>query len=351
MARMVFIVQGEGRGHLSQSVALKEYLEEAGHSLEAVYVGSHPSRKIPDYYQDVFKGKLKFFSSPWFLRTPNKKGIYVGRTLFYNLIRGLHYLREVRRIRKEIFSLQPDVVYNFYDVVGALAMRGLSPDIRRIGIGHHFFLHLDGYRCGGGRHFHKMLLKFHTELIMRSCDLVLALSFREQEGKGKIRVIPPLVRKQFREAVYKEGGSYLVYLLNEGFIMDIISLARAYPELSFDVFSDLPTDTPVPEGISLFKVSDREFSEKMKRCKGVITTAGFDTAAEAACMGVPLAVFPVENHYEQECNSMDVERSGLGIVLKNYSMENLALMRKIDHLAYRKWVDSADRQILMHLSG
>lgn len=351
MARMIFIVQGEGRGHLSQSVALKEYLDEAGHSLEAVYVGSNPSRKIPDYYRDIFKGKLRSFSSPWFLRTPNKKGIYVGRTLLYNLIRGPLYLKEVRRIRKEISTLRPDVIFNFYDVLGALAMRRLSPDIRRIGIGHHFFLHLDGYRCEGGKHFHRMLLKFHTELIIKSCDQVLALSYRDQKGKGKIAVIPPLVRKQFREAGYEDGSAYLVYLLNEGFIMDIISLSRAYPGLQFDVFSDLPPDTPVPEGISLFRVNDREFSEKMKCCKGVITTAGFDTAAEAACMGVALAVFPVENHFEQVCNSRDVERSGLGIVLKNYSMENLALMKKIDHLAYRKWVDSAARQILMHLSG
>lgn len=351
MARTIFIVQGEGRGHLSQSVALKEYLEEAGHSVEAVFVGSNPAREIPAYYQDLFRGKLKAFSSPWFLRTPNKKGIYVGRTLLYNLFRGPLYLREVRRMRKEISILKPDVIFNFYDVVGALAMSGISPDIRRIGIGHHFFLHLDGYRCKGGKDIHRMLLKIHTGLIMKSCDRVLALSFRDQPGNEKITVVPPLVRRQFRDASYEGGENYLVYLLKEGFILDFISMARENPRLRFDVFSDLPVDTPVPDGIRLHRVNDREFGEKMKKCRGVITTAGFDTAAEAACLGIPLAVIPLENHFEQVCNSRDVERSGLGIVMEKYNMESLGLMRKIDHLAYRKWVDGAGNQILMHLGG
>ena len=315
MARVLFIVQGEGRGHLSQSVALKEYLEEAGHSLEAVYAGSRPSGEIPAWYRDIFKEKLISFSSPWFLRTPNKRGIYVGRTILYNLTRSLVYIKESRRIRSKISHLQPDVVINFYDIVGAMAMRKLPSGIRRIGIGHHFFLHLDGYRCGGGMFFHKALLKIHTKIVMKSCDRVLALSFRERNGRGKIRVVPPLVRKQFRESVHKGGMNYLVYLLREGFVADLLVLARGNPGLRFDVFSDLPPETPMPEGIILHPVNDLAFSEKMKQCRGVISTAGFDTVAEAAYMGIPLAVIPVENHFEQLCNSADVERSGIGIAL------------------------------------
>ncbi len=323
MARTLFIVQGEGRGHLSQSVALKEYLEEEGHSVEAVYVGCKTSVEIPAYYQDIFKDKLTRFSSPGFLRTPNKKGIYVGRTLLYNLARSFSYIRELRSIRKRSYALKPDVVFNFYEVLGALAMRKLPGEIRRIGIGHHFFLHLDGYRCGGGSHFHKALLKLHTSVVMSSCDRVLALSFREHPGSERIDVMPPLVRRRFREARYEGGRDYLVYLLKEGFVVELIRLVREHPGLGFDLFSDLPLETPVPEGIRLHRVGDSAFFEKMKRCRGVICTAGFDTAAEAACMGVPLAVIPVENHYEQLCNSMDVERSGVGIILKEFSLKSL----------------------------
>ncbi len=351
MARTLFIVQGEGRGHLSQSVALKEYLESAGHTVEAVFAGSNSSHPIPDYFKAVFGDKLELFSSPWFLRTPNKKGIYVLRTILFNLTRVLTYLKEVRRIRREIVRIRPDVVFNFYDVVGALALRKLPSDIRRIGIGHHFFLHLEGYPCRKGKPLHKTLLKLHTRMVMKSCDRVLALSFRELPGSDQISVVPPLVRRQFREARYERGSNYLVYVLNEGFIMDLIHLARKAPKLVFDVFSDLPVHTPVPDGIRLHSLDDSAFHEKMLQCRGVISTAGFDTVAEAACMGIPLAVIPVENHFEQQCNSLDTERSGVGMILDDFSAESLEEMKVIEPEKFRQWVDQAGIQILKHISG
>jgi len=351
MARTLFIVQGEGRGHLSQSVALKEYLEEDGHTLEAVYVGGRSARELPAYYKEIFKDKLSLFSSPGFLRTPNKKGIYVGRTILYNLVRFVVYLKEVKRLRREIRHHKPDVVFNFYEGLGALAMRKLSPDIQRIGIGHHFFHHLDVYHFKGGNFFHRALLRSHTKLVMSSCDRVLALSFRDFPGNEKIGVVPPLVRKSFREASYEGGEAYLVYLLNEGFVVNLIRLADKHADLSFDLFSDLPLETPVPEGIRLHRIDDDAFIEKMKNCRGVISTAGFDTAAEAAYMGIPLAVIPVENHYEQLCNSIDVERSGAGILLKDFSSLGLAEMTETDQKTYRRWVDGAGTQILKYLRG
>jgi len=68
-------------------------------------------------------------------------------------------------------------------------------------------------------------------------------------------------------------------------------------------------------------------------------------------MGIPLAVIPVENHFEQLCNSVDIERSGLGIVLEKLSAENLAVMSEIDHLSYMEWVESAGKRILKQLKG
>jgi uncharacterized protein (TIGR00661 family) len=351
MAKCVFIVQGEGRGHLSQSVALREYLEDAGHSVEAVFAGCNNRRPLPGYYLETFRKKLDCFSSPYFLRTPNKKGIYVGRTILFNLFRSFLYLREAGRIRQAINRLEPDVVFNFYDVVGALALRKTGSAIRRINIGHHFFLHLDGYRCSMNRPFHRWLLKIHTRAIMKSCDQVLALSFREVPGNEQIRVVPPLVRKQIRESGYEPGSRTLVYLLNEGFVSDLISMAREDTGFKVDLFSDLPTDTPVPAGIRLHAMDDKAFMEKMACCRGLITTAGFDTVAEAAYVGVPLAVVPVKNHFEQRCNSMDVERSGLGVASDVISAGLVRQMKEIDNVSYRQWVDRAGEEIINHMAG
>jgi len=346
MAKCVFIVQGEGRGHMSQSIALREYLEDAGHSVEAVLVGCNFPRPLPEYYKEAFQGRLDCFYSPYFLRTPNRKGIYVGRTILFNFARSLIYMSEIRRISKRITAIAPDVVFNFYDGIGALALRKIDPGIRRIGIGHHFFLHLDGYRCNKGSRWHKWLLRAHTKMIMKSCDRVLALSFREMKGDGSIEVIPPLIRKEYREIKYQPGDKYLVYLLNEGYIYDLINISRNDAEFSADVFTDLSPEIELPSGLHLHPLSGEEFRKKMATCKGLITTSGFDTVAEAAYLGIPLVVVPVRNHFEQRCNSLDVERNGIGNNVEVIETGIQQQIKDFDNGLYRNWVDRARELII-----
>ena len=346
MARSIFIIQGEGRGHLSQSIAMKEILEEAGHSVEAAYVGKNSRSSFPDYFLDSFGDKLKYFQSPYFLRTPNRKGIYIGKTLLHNLFRSLIYLKEAARLRREITSSNPDLVFNFYDVVGALAFRKTHPEIKRIGVGHHFFLHLDGYRCKGGSAWHRWLLAVHTRKIINSCDRVLALSFRPSEGDTRISVVPPLIRSKFREVTWQPGERYLAYFLHEGFIFDLIALSRHDPEFTADVFTNLIPGIELPPGLSLYPVNEEGFRDKMSTCRGLITTAGFDTVAEAAFLGIPLLAIPAKHHFEQKCNSQDLERAGIGFVSNRIGKEQVSQLKAFDNSKYRDWVRSAGERII-----
>jgi uncharacterized protein (TIGR00661 family) len=348
MAKCVFIVQGEGRGHMSQAIALKEHLDGAGFSLEAVFVGKKHTQVLPDYFVHCFGNKIRPFHSPYFLNTPNRKGIYVGRTLLFNLIRSPAYLREVARIRRTILSLKPEVVVNFYDVVGALALRKLNPAIKRIGIGHHFYLHYKNY-FGLQRGLDRQLLAWHTRIIMRSCDRVLALSYREERGNSKIEIVPPLIRKAYRELTYQHGSRYLVYFLKEGYIYDLIRLAREDPEFLADVFTEVLPGIELPAGIRIFPKKGAEFREKMASCKGLIESAGFDTIAEAAYHGIPQAVIPVRNHFEQRCNSLDVEASGIGVKLDQLVPGLQQNMKRVDPAAYRKWADRSGELFLKNL--
>jgi len=247
----MFIVQGEGKGHMSQALALKEYLDEAGHTVEAVLLGTGHPHEVPDYFKEIFPEKLRIFRSPWLLRTPNKKGIYVGRTLLFNLVHSVGYLKEIRRIRKEVDAIKPDVIFNFYEVLGALALRKVAPGIQRIGLGHHFYLHLNKALFRMRPIWHRALLSMHSTIIMRSCDSVLALSYHKEQGSDAIRVVPPLVRKEFREMNYIPGSSYLVYLLQEGFYYELLRLARNNPGFQADVFTSLKPAIEIPKGIRI----------------------------------------------------------------------------------------------------
>lgn len=331
---------------MSQALALRDYLEEAGHSVDAVFLGTGTPEKVPDYFREAFSGRLRIFRSPWLLRTPNKKGIYVGRTLLFNLLFVPGYLREVARIRKEVGDRKPDVIFNFYELIGALAMRKIDPAIRRIGLGHHFYLHLHRDRFRLNPRWHRWLLGMHSRMILRSCDQALALSFREEKGNEDIQVIPPLIRREFRQMNYVPGHSYLVYLLQEGFFYDLVQLARQLPDFKADVFTSLKPAMELPQGIRLHPFEAGKFVELMASCKGLITTAGFDSIAEAAYHGIPLAVVPSRNHYEQRCNAAEITSKGLGVSGSQINKGLLERMHATDSGNYRLWVSQAGKRLI-----
>jgi uncharacterized protein (TIGR00661 family) len=346
MAGCLFIVQGEGKGHMSQAVALKEYLEEEGHTVKAVFLGTGSPGEVPDYFRKNFPDNLRVFRSPSFLRTPNKKGIYVWRTILFNLLYAPGFIKEIIHLRREIHVIQPDVIFNFYELLGALAMRKIDGETRKIALGHHFYLQLHRSRFKIGSFWHRILLSLHTRMIMKSSDRVLALSFRKEPGSASIRVIPPLVRRAFRELEYRPGESYLVYLLQEGFIYDLIRLAAEVEGFQADVFTSIKPKMAIPEGIRFHQFDEKKFSKLMSSCKGLITTAGFDVATEAACHGIPLMVIPSHNHFEQLCNGVDIMEKGIGISITRIDEPALERMSASDPGEYRDWIDRAGEALI-----
>ena len=50
MSKFLFVVQGEGRGHLTQAISLSEILTSAGHEVVAVLVGKGNNQKLPSFF-------------------------------------------------------------------------------------------------------------------------------------------------------------------------------------------------------------------------------------------------------------------------------------------------------------
>lgn len=47
--KILFIIQGEGRGHLTQALSLRQKLTDEGHQVVGVLVGKSPARRLPDF--------------------------------------------------------------------------------------------------------------------------------------------------------------------------------------------------------------------------------------------------------------------------------------------------------------
>ena len=71
--KFLFIVQGEGRGHLTQAITLEEMLLRNGHEVVEVLVGESSSRILPGFFNRNIQAPVKRFISPNFLPAADNK--------------------------------------------------------------------------------------------------------------------------------------------------------------------------------------------------------------------------------------------------------------------------------------
>ena len=61
--KFLFIVQGEGRGHLTQAITLEEMLLRNGHEVVEVLVGESSSRILPGFLTGIYKHRSNVLSA------------------------------------------------------------------------------------------------------------------------------------------------------------------------------------------------------------------------------------------------------------------------------------------------
>ena len=92
----IFIVQGEGRGHMTQAISLRDMLERAGHTLSCVLVGKSKRREIPAFFFEKIKSEVVSFESPNFVTDKKGKAIQIFPTITENLKRTGFFLSNLK---------------------------------------------------------------------------------------------------------------------------------------------------------------------------------------------------------------------------------------------------------------
>lgn len=351
-----FSVQGEGRGHLTQSLALAEQLRAAGHEIVAVYVGNNGARLLPKFFYEKMGTPITEIFSPNFVFDKERKGIRLKASIINNLLSWNKITASLRQLRQAISEYQPDVVINFFEPLTGLLYGIYRPAPPLICIGHQYLnLHPD-FIFPPHSQSQKRLIRFFTRLTSLNATKRLALSFDQLPDfpKKDIFVVPPLLRPEIFKLEPKNDKFLLIYLLNHGYSSDIMAWQALHKEVEIHVFWD---NLAKPDGYSpqpklvFHHINDRLFLEKLNACQAYASTAGFESICEAAYLGKPLMLVPSRNHFEQECNAIDAERCGLGISRKEFILDDLLELTKNrlrDNRSFKSWVDSADKRFRFH---
>ena len=324
--KFLFIVQGEGRGHLTQAITLEEILLRNGHEVVEVLVGKSSSRRLPGFFNRSIHAPVKRFVSPNFTPTPANKRVSLIRSVACNLVKLPVYMNSIRYIFQRIEASEADMVINFYELLTGFTYLLFRPSVPQVCIGHQYlFLHKDFEFPRVGK-LNVALLKFFTRLTAIGARERLALSFRvmKDDDKCHIRVVPPLLR---REVLLYESCKWDYvhgYMVNSGFGENIMEWHKKHPDIPLHFFWDKWEEEPVKkvdDTLTFYQLDDVEFLRQMAGCKAYASTAGFESICEAMYLGKPIMMVPA--HIEQDCNAYDASLSGAGIVSNDFELERL----------------------------
>lgn len=349
--KVLFIVQGEGRGHLTQAITMENLLHRNGHEVVEVLVGKSNSRRLPGFFNRNIQAPVKRFLSPNFLPTPANKRVSITRSVAYNFIKSPTYLKSMYYINRRIEESGAELVINFYELLTGLTYLLFRPSVPQISVGHQYlFLHRD-FEFPDKNKLSLGLLRFFTRLTCLGAKEKLALSFREMEddAEAHIRVVPPLLRREVLSCEGVEGDYLHGYMVNAGFGENIKNWHSRHPEVPLHFFWDKQGEKEVcriDDHLSFHQIDDVKFLRYMAGCKAYATTAGFESVCEAIYLGKPLLMVPA--HIEQDCNAYDAARSGAGIVADKFDLEHLLEFAKTYRPSpvFRYWVRSSDWRIL-----
>ncbi len=340
---------------MTQSLALKRILEEAGHSVVAVFMGENPEKPIPGFIREKLGDLLHTYSAPNFVLDRKGKGVRPWFSLLQASRRLPSYWNFGPEVHRRVVAHGPDLFVNFYDLMGGIYNSLYRPGIPTVAVAHQFLFFHPRFPIVRDRYWEILGAKVNTHFTAVGADLKLALSFRalpDLPGR-RIKVVPPLLRDAVLEARPEAGTHVLAYVLNPGYAEELDRWHQDHPEVDLHCFwdrTDVSEAVSPRERLTFHRLDDRTFVELLACCRGYTSTAGFESVCEAAYLGKPVMVVPTRNHIEQRCNALDAERAGIAMWKGEFDLtdfvDGMASFDAGARAAFREWVDGSREMIL-----
>ncbi|PWN05079.1 glycosyltransferase family protein [Rhodohalobacter mucosus] len=287
MMKILYGIQGTGHGHISRAREIVPLLAEKA-ELDILISGTNCKMTLD--------GKTAI----------RKQGI----SLAYNSKGSVSYLKTALGIQpirflQDIWSTDPshyDLVISDYEPVTAWASRTCGTP--SIALSHQAsFLSEKSPRPSKKSVLAEQILKNFAP-----CDIPIGFHFRRYDSF----ILPPVIRSEVKELQPEEGDHITVYLpaFDPDELTGILGKIR---ETKWHLFSPA-CDKPYQNGIvNVFPVGNKPFLESLGKSRGVITSAGFETCAEAMYLEKKLFVIPIRNQYEQLCNAASLKEMGVTV--------------------------------------
>ena len=323
--RFLFVIQGEGRGHLTQAISLAQLVQSAGHEVSTAVVGLAPGRPIPAFFAEQFPAPHTTLATPAMVYCAKTNRLDVGATVWQALGKIGTFRQSMKQLRDTIEAHRPDVVVNFFELICGLTYAFYRPSAPVVSVAHQFMALRPDFPFPPKKRLDKLSFLALVRLNAIGSSELLGLSFDQQADvpEQRLRVVPPLLRHEIGQLIPTKEPFFLAYTTQPGLRSQVLAAHRQHPNLPIRYYNAAAAEPErvVDETFTECSLDGRRYLTDMARCSAVVTTAGFESVCEAMFLGKPVLMMPQPNHYEQACNAQDGQRAGAGFAAQTFDLD------------------------------
>ncbi len=307
MARIVYALSGQGRGHSSRVEAMAEELRRRGHAVTFACGGSARARLLA-------RGEA-VLEVPALVQRFRGNRLDVAATAFANARTVLGSARVVREAARALDALAPDLVVSDFEAFVPRAARRLGVTVvsfnRQEVITETRYTLPAQHRAGA-----LFIGAVVGTLVPRrgiARRIVTTLAAAPLRRPDRTVLVGPV----FRDAVLAARpttGEHVVAYLNVSRGLDATLAALAAAGAPVRLYGVSPADTAVRAPALTFGPAgdDDAFLADLASCRAVVSTAGFTLLSECLHLGKPVLALPNGGVFEQTFNALQFEALGAG---------------------------------------
>lgn len=340
--KIIYSIQGEGRGHAGRSLRLLEKMQEDGFKIWVFSGGDALS---------ILENKFFVFKIPVFRLHYGKNGISMVATFLKNSYQALGLIfgigQRYHRILRQVKTIRPDFIISDFEPY--LNRIGCRLKIPVISIDHQRVL-IDSEIPKSNwiiKYVKLPIYRLFIHLLFSQSEKVIVSSFFHfpKKKSSQASFVGPFIPASLYQKTPVRGNRITVYLKEPQYLHLLLLTLTSMQEFNFDIFSHWPRSIKnnADQGHIHLHPIDRDcFLSALVNSMALITTAGNQVIGEAIFLKKPVLAFPKLNDTEQKINALALALSGFGACCDLTDLNPQIMRNFIQRLSfYRKNIESA----------
>ncbi len=305
MARIIYALTSQGRGHSSRVTAMAEALEARGHTL-LFCAGGGAGRLLSEAGREVV-------SVPVLRHAIHNNKIRLGRSLVKMANTKIRAVGTIGRLVEQFSAFEPDLLITDFESFSVRAAGRMGLPV--MCFNHQHVLTHTAYEVPRRHAWEAWVarLVIGTMTPRRAVHfLVSSFFYPPLRDPSHTTLVAPILRRAVREIEASDAGHVLVYHNDPTGIEGFMEALGTLSDVQFKVYNFGSGTASSPANICFKQPEIEGFLADLASAKAVVSTAGFTLLSEALYLGKPLLAMPNGGSFEQCLNALYLERDGLG---------------------------------------